>query len=314
MDNSNFDFEEWAQQRRLPPGLYLENSRSLWPFFRRNILRPIKRYGVNGFLWCLGEYQKGIEDARDVQLNEILLPMPGLDPNLDGLTILQISDLHLGVLDGIENAVTDAVQDLAPDLCVLTGDYAPRYGQRTDDTIAGVERIVSAFQAKLGVFAVLGNYDNATLAQSLAGSDFCRLLINDRVQINANGSPIGITGTDDPYDQDLGPIRKALSHTGGGALEIALVHTPDMAAEAASAGFDLYLCGHTHGGQICLPGGKPIITNCRRRPDLASGLWREGSMWGYTSRGAGVSSIPRRHNCPPEVTLIRLIAGHPGSA
>jgi predicted MPP superfamily phosphohydrolase len=308
LDSSNFD--EWAKNRRPPPGLALEGSKSLWPYIRRNMLRPVKRHGVNTLLWLIGEYRKGIEDALDVRLYELLLPVPGLDPRLDGLSILHITDLHLGVLDGIEEAVTAAVTGVEADLCVLTGDYAPRYGQRTERVAKGVQRILAGATAKHGVYATLGNYDSANLARQLMEGGICNLLVNRQVRLEVNGVAVEITGTDDPYDQDHGPILAALAEPGEG-FRIALVHTPDMAAEAAAGGFDLYLCGHTHGGQICLPGGKPVITNCKRRSDLATGLWREGGMWGYTSRGAGVSSIGRRHNCPPEVTLIRLVAGGP---
>lgn len=308
MDRSNFD--DWAKGRRLPPGLGLEGGKSLWPYIHRNVLRPIKRHGVNTLLWLIGEYRKGIEDARDVRLYEVSLPVPGLPPGLDGLTLLHITDLHLGVLDGIEEAVTAAIAGVEADLCVLTGDYAPRYDERTEQVVEGIQRILSGVTAKHGVYATLGNYDSANLARRLMDGGFCDLLVNRQARLDVNGVAVTVTGTDDPYQQEHDPILEALAAPGEG-FRIALVHTPDMAAEAAAGGFDLYLCGHTHGGQICLPGGKPVITNCKRRRDLATGLWREGGMWGYTSRGAGVSSIGRRHNCPPEVTLIRLVAGGP---
>ncbi len=233
---------------------------------------------------------------------------PGLDPRLDGFSILHLSDLHLGFLDGIQQAIERAVHGVQADLCVLTGDYAPRYDKHTAAAVDGVRGILDGVETRYGAFATLGNYNSPPLARALRDGGFCRLLINGHAEIAVNGVQVSITGTDDPYDQDHRSIAAALTTPPEG-FRIALVHTPDMAAEAAAAGHDLYLCGHTHGGQICWPGGHPIITNCKRRPDLASGLWREGEMWGYTSRGAGVSSIGRRHNCPPEVTLIRLVAG-----
>lgn len=308
MDSSTFD--TWAARRRLPPGLKLERSSSLWPFLRRYCLRPLKRCGVNAALWMVGEYRRGIDEALDVRLSELLLPVPGLDPRLDGLSILHITDLHLGVLDGIEEATARAVEGVSTDLCVMTGDYAPRYGRRTAAVAAGMKRILAGVEARHGVFATLGNYDSADLARAMLDGGWCRLLVNERAGLTVNGAPVTVTGTDDPFLQDEKPILAALSDPGEG-FRIALVHTPDLAAEAAAGGFSLYLCGHTHGGQICLPGGNPLTTNCKRRRDLASGLWREGGMWGYTSRGAGVSSIARRHNCPAEVTLIRLVAGAP---
>jgi predicted MPP superfamily phosphohydrolase len=79
-----------------------------------------------------------------------------------------------------------------------------------------------------------------------------------------------------------------------------------MAGEAAAAGHALYLCGHCHGGQVCLPGGRPVITHLSRHRELHTGLWRHGDMWGYTSTGAGLSVPPVRFNCRGEVTEFRL--------
>ena len=88
--------------------------------------------------------------------------------------------------------------------------------------------------------------------------------------------------------------------------KIALVHSPEVAHLAAPAGYALYLCGHTHAGQICLPGGQPIITNSALRWRHARGLWRRGDMLGYTSPGAGTSGLPVRYFTRGEVTVLTL--------
>ena len=86
-----------------------------------------------------------------------------------------------------------------------------------------------------------------------------------------------------------------------------LVHTPDLAEDAARLGCALYLCGHTHGGQICLPGGWPIVQHLHKETRLGRGLWRRRQMIGYTSLGAGVAgSLPIRLFAPAEITLFRL--------
>ena len=90
-------------------------------------------------------------------------------------------------------------------------------------------------------------------------------------------------------------------------MTILLSHSPETHREAAALGYDLQLSGHTHGGQICLPGGIPILHNapgCRR--ELIAGPWREGSMLGYTSRGAGAAGVAARFFCPPEITIHTL--------
>jgi uncharacterized protein len=303
-------FDRWAAARRLPPGIQLERPRNILPYLRRYVWRPLRKRMVDSAYWLLGEYQNGIDQARNVRLFEVLIPVPGLDSRLNGLSILHLSDLHLGTLDGVHAAIEEAVSGLSVDLCLLTGDYAPSYRARPDRVLERMRSILNGVIAPHGTFAILGNYDSAALARALAASGMCRLLINETVTVPVNGCPISITGTDDPYEQPHGAILSALARPSEG-FRIAMVHSPDLAAEAATSGHHLYLCGHTHGGQICRPSGRPILTNCRRRRDLASGLWREGSMWGYTSRGAGVSGIPRRHYCPPEVTLLRLVAGYP---
>jgi predicted MPP superfamily phosphohydrolase len=303
-------FEAWAAARQPPPGLALGSHRSLAPYLRRYVWRPIRRRGFDAAMWLVGEYQSGISDAFDVRVSEIPLPVPGLDPRLDGLTILHLSDLHLGTLAGLPEVLEEVLTGLKVDVFVLTGDYAPSYTAAPQTVYAKLRRIVQKVQARHGTYAILGNYDSAGLARLIRADDACHLLINQQVHLMINGAPLSITGTDDPYDQQPGPIGEALSQIGPG-YNLALVHTPDLAAAAAAAGHDLYLCGHTHAGQICLPGGKAIFTNCKQRPDLAAGLWREKNMWGYTTRGAGVSGIARRLNCPPEAALFRLVAGVP---
>lgn len=258
-------------------------------------------------MWGIGQYAAGLAEARNVRLAPLDLPVPELDPRLDGFTILHLSDLHLGYLSGVAEAAAAAVAGVSVDLCVLTGDFAPVYGAPPERIVAGVERIVSGIESRHGVFLTLGNYDSARLARGLRAYDGWRLLIDERARLQHGGATVSLTGLDDPYQQPHAPLRAALA-AGGEGYRIVLAHAPELAAEAAASGADLYLCGHTHGGQICLPSGRPVFRNTRR-PDLVRGLWREGTMWGYTTSGAGVSGIPRRHNCPPEVALIRLVAG-----
>jgi predicted MPP superfamily phosphohydrolase len=87
---------------------------------------------------------------------------------------------------------------------------------------------------------------------------------------------------------------------------IALVHSPEMAVQAAERGYSLYLCGHTHGGQICLPGGRPMVKRLIRNRSFAAGLWRCGRMSGYTNSGAGVSGPPLRYFSRGEAALVTL--------
>jgi predicted MPP superfamily phosphohydrolase len=263
-------------------------------------------------MWSIGQYRSGIEQALDVRRTSLFLPVPGLDSRLDGLTILHLSDLHLDSLAGIRAAIASAANGLKPDLCLLTGDYAAHYRRNAVAVVQGMQEILAGVQARHGIYLSLGNYDSARLATDIRAEPGWRLLVNESVTLDHNGANVSLLGLDDPFEQAHEPMVAALAAKTDG-FRIVLSHTPDLAAAAAAAGHDLYLCGHTHGGQICLPNGRPLIVNTSR-PDLACGLWREGGMWGYTTRGAGVSGIPRRHNCPPEVAMLTLLAGYPTAA
>jgi predicted MPP superfamily phosphohydrolase len=132
-----------------------------------------------------------------------------------------------------------------------------------------------------------------------------RLLINESVVLRRGGDQLRIVGTDDVHyyytDQSLHALEAARQD-----FTVALVHSPELYDAAARAGVKLYLCGHTHGGQVCLPGGRPIFKHLRRGRHLPSGPWQHGSMQGITSVGAGTSGIPVRFNSEGEILILRL--------
>jgi len=104
-------------------------------------------------------------------------------------------------------------------------------------------------------------------------------------------------------------LEKAIQGIPDGAVSVLLSHTPETYMRAAHADFSLALCGHTHGGQICLPGGVPIIWDAKCPRGLAAGPWQYHDLIGYTSKGSGTSIVDVRLNCPPEVTLHELLQG-----
>jgi predicted MPP superfamily phosphohydrolase len=126
------------------------------------------------------------------------------------------------------------------------------------------------------------------------------------------GDAIYLSGIEDAHYFRLQNFHRAAQDIPRGAVSILLSHTPEVYRQAAHAGFDLMLCGHTHGGQICLPGGAPIVTDANSPRGVARGSWRYHDMIGYTSVGAGCSILDARFNCPPEVTLHRLRCASPG--
>jgi predicted MPP superfamily phosphohydrolase len=130
-----------------------------------------------------------------------------------------------------------------------------------------------------------------------------RMLMNEVEVIERDGERIHIAGIDDAHFYRADNIEKAAASIPHDEFSILLSHTPEIYRQAAHAGFNLLLSGHTHGGQICLPGGIPITLASVLPRRLGAGAWKHHVMHGYTSVGAGSSVVPVRFNCPAEIVL-----------
>jgi len=135
------------------------------------------------------------------------------------------------------------------------------------------------------------------------------MLLNESVLLERGGQHIALAGIDDAHYFRVNNMEKAAQNIPEGMCSILLSHTPEIYRQAVHAEFDVMLTGHTHGGQICLPGGIPLTLDSKCPRYMGSGQWRYRDMIGYTSVGAGTSIVNVRLNCPPEVTLHRLHAG-----
>ena len=244
-------------------------------------------------------------NARRLQLRHEQWALPGLPAAFDGYMLLHITDPHLDMAPDITEALVDAVRGLRYDACVLTGDYRAR-------TFGGCTAVIDAMrklraQLAAPVYAVLGNHDSIRLVPAFEAMDM-RVLMNETVVLERAGSRLYLAGIDDAHYYRLDQIAAVGADRPPAAVGILLSHRPEVSSRAAAAGFRLMLCGHTHGGQICLPGGIPVLTDadCPRR--YAKGRWRYGDLHGYTSTGSGASIVDLRLNCPPEVTLHQLRA------
>jgi predicted MPP superfamily phosphohydrolase len=252
-----------------------------------------------------GVYRIGHQNAHEVGLREFDLEFPNLPTAFDGYSILHLSDLHIDCSPGMEQAIFDASSAHAPDLCVMTGDFRAADVGPSKHLLAPMRRLINGIAARDGVVAVLGNHDDHQMGMTFEEHLGMRLLVNERQYIYRGDSRIALTGTDDVNRFYTHDAETALTDPLDG-FGIALVHSPEMAHEAERGGHSLYLCGHTHGGQVALPGGRPIVTHLNRNRNLASGLWEAGNMQGYTSPGAGVSGPAVRFNTRGEVSLITL--------
>ena len=135
-------------------------------------------------------------------------------------------------------------------------------------------------------------------------------LLNETVPIERNGATLYLSGVDDPHFYETDNLHKTRATIPSSAVSILLAHSPELYRQASAAGYDFMLSGHTHAGQICLPGRIPVMGGNARCPkDMVYGAWRYGAMQGYTSAGTGSCGVPVRFFCPPEFTLHRLRAG-----
>ncbi len=266
---------------------------------------PIRRI-AQAMLNLSGLRTAGRRRAVDLRLEHNTIALPGLPTALSGFRILQLSDLHIpetGDEELIQN-ITQLSANTQHDLAVLTGDYRDRSFGPFDMTLASMQQLRPAL-ANMAV-AILGNHDSINSVAPMESMGY-RVLVNETMHIKHAGAAFDLLGIDDPayYQQHDLHACVAASST---PYRILLSHSPDPHNDAANLGIDALLCGHIHGGQLCLPGGIAIRRNSRVPSNLLSGAWRSGTLQGYTSRGAGTSIIDARCFCPPELTLHTLVA------
>jgi hypothetical protein len=274
---------------------------------RRDFLK-VSGLALGGGLVTATSHLALSDESQDPVVDRIPIPIKDLHPALEGFTILQITDLHLYPLTQpalIQKAVRMA-NELKPDLVVMTGDFVWQKLEAIDE----LAPLLSGLDAKYGVFSTLGNHDywlDAGVITSTLESAGLPVLINQGQSIRHGKGGIYLAGLDDGWSG-----RPDLDATIGGAAPdepvILLCHEPDLADQFSRDGrIDLQLSGHTHGGQIRLPGiGALILPYLGRKYDL--GLYRINEMLLYTNRGLGVISEPVRFNCPPEISQFVLHA------
>ncbi len=258
---------------------------------------------IRGVFKLSGLYWRGLRNAADVRVRITDLGFAALPPAFEGFTLLHISDLHVDMNERAMQRMIELLPTLTYDVCVLTGDFRGATFGRFDRVLEGMQRICAAL--KPPVYGVLGNHDTIRLVPGLEDLGV-RMLLNECETIARGDERIYLCGIDDAHFYRVDNIEKAASDIPPASFTILLSHTPEIYRQAAHAGFDLLLGGHTHGGQICLPGSVPITLDSALPRRLGSGVWRYHDMTGYTSVGVGSSVVPIRLNCPPEITLHRL--------
>jgi len=258
---------------------------------------------IRGLLRLTLLYHRGRNNAVSIEVKENRPALPGLPQAFDGYTILQLSDIHLDMHPQTPHAIAEVVRNHDYDLCVITGDFRAKTYGPVDAVLEAAERIRPHINSP--VYAVLGNHDTIGLVPDLEALGIT-LLLNESIRLERDGKSIYLAGVDDAHYYRTDNIDSARRMIPAEAISILLSHSPELYRHAAHAGFALMLCGHTHGGQICLPGRIPLYCNMRAPRRLCRGVWEHAGMLGYTSAGTGVSVVDVRLNCPPEITLHRL--------
>lgn len=260
---------------------------------------------IRWILKLTGTYGRGARNAAKVELRHHRVEAANLPRPFDGFTILHISDLHSDMSEPAMARVIELTAGLTYDLCVVTGDYRGLTFGPYADAIAGTERVVEHLKGP--IYGVLGNHDTVMMVPALEAMGV-KMLMNESVTIARGGARIHLAGVDDAHFYRMDNIEKAAQGFPHQEFSILITHTPEIYRQAAHADFNLLLSGHTHGGQICLPGGVPITLDSVLPRSMGAGSWQHHGMTGYTSTGAGCSIVPVRFNCPPEITLHHLHA------
>ncbi len=284
----------------------------------RNFFHIENWYSVHALmrlsLQVVGLYGRGQRNALAIRIRGNEVVIPGLPEAFDGFQVLQLSDIHLDMEQEVSHALAERVRAAEYDLCVITGDFRARTYGEIDPVIGAMAGL--RMHIDRPVYGILGNHDFIEMVPGLEALDM-RILLNESVAIEHQGAVIHLAGIDDPHYYGADNLEKAADGIPTDATSILLAHSPEVYRHAAYAGFDLMLCGHTHGGQVCLPGGIPLTYNVKCPRTLGKGAWRWKELQGYTSTGAGSCVVPVRYNCPPEITVHRLLSGrrpHRGSA
>lgn len=258
---------------------------------------------IRFILKVLRLYERGVRNSLNIQLRENSVQMSHLPSSFDGFRLLHLSDLHLDMNPDYPAALVQRLQGLSYDACVITGDFRARTSGPWQAALEAMAEVRPHIQAP--AYGILGNHDGIDMLPALEDLGI-QILLNQAVQIKRGSDLIWLAGIDDPHYFQLENFEKAADDIPADAPSILLSHSPEPYRRAAHIGFDLMLSGHTHGGQICLPGGLPLITNAHAPRRFCAGAWQYENMKGYTSVGSGSSVVDVRFNCLPEITVHTL--------
>jgi hypothetical protein len=270
-------------------------------------LRSGGAIGIFSYLSGLALLVRFRPQAADVEVTEVTVAIPGLPAAFDGYRILHISDIHCrSFLSAREVALRLLpAQSLHPDLIAFTGDLADGGETRADAAAEALSQI----PAEDGIVAVPGNHDvwagEARVRATLARHGI-ETLVNGHRALTRHGDTLYLVGVNDASYTRRADLAAALDRVPPESTVILLSHAPEIMRDPLAQRAALVLSGHTHGGQVVLPGIGPLYVPSRLGRRYAFGLHRFGSTWLFITRGLGEVTPPLRLNCPPEIALLTL--------
>ena len=277
--------------------------------YGRNFFHPENWFSMHSLLRkglrLLLLEERGRRNTLAVRLMHNRVQLAGLPESFAGFRILHLSDLHLDVSAAFVQRLVERVSTLEYDLCVITGDFRFRTHGSYAAALAGMAQLMPQLSGP--VYGVLGNHDCIRMVPGLEAMGI-KMLLNESVVVRRGEDELHLAGVDDPHYYRVDNLERACGDIAPGALAVLLSHSPEIYKQVAHTGVSLMLCGHTHGGQIRLPGGIPLMTNAQCPRRFCGGPWRHCRLQGYTSLGTGSSIIAARFNCPPEMTIHHLQA------
>jgi hypothetical protein len=251
----------------------------------------------------------GILHRDDFRVSEVRVPIPGLPRDLDGLRLVQVSDIHLSPFlseKELERAI-DMANETKPHIALVTGDLISLPGDPLDACIRQIARL----RADAGVFGCMGNHESYAGVEDYtadaAARRGIRFLRSQSLRLRFGDAVLNLAGVDYAPFHTLYLVG-AERMMAAGCLNVLLSHNPDVFPVAAEQGWDLTIGGHTHGGQIGVEILHHNVSPARFYTPYVRGLYKVDRVAGYVSTGLGTVGLPVRLGAPPEVSLIRLCA------
>jgi predicted MPP superfamily phosphohydrolase len=252
-----------------------------------------------------GLYNRGFQNTLNLTKTKITIVDSNLPKAFDGFQILFLSDIHIDGNDYLLEPLCAMLDTVEVDVCLLGGDYRFRVHGQFRKVMDRFQEMIPYIHSKQGIFGILGNHDSWEMIKPLERLGIT-MLINESVEIKVGTDRIWILGLDDPHYYECDDYHKANQGVPENCFRLLLVHTTGSLSKLVSQPINLYLCGHTHAGQISFPVIGPPITHSRLKGKYIYGRWQYNQIKGYTSSGVGTSGIPVRYRTRSEIVVITL--------